>query len=390
MFPSGPLDIPSGRSVKIDDKHWAFVPAPLPPAIGYSGEMVSVLTEAYGEVRYLDGAALQLPNPDLLVTPYMRIESMLSSEIEGTQTSLGNVLVSEVKGIEDDGTGNIRQVLNHMAAMKQGLLRLPNLPVSLRLIRELHDRLLTGVPGAGQRGEFRQSQVHIGSPHLGIDHATDVPPPPNMLPELLDNWEQFVVKRSSDIPVLVQLAMMHYQFEAIHPFADGNGRIGRLLIVFLLCEREVLRQPLLYLSPYFEAHRSEYFERLLAVSREGDWEGWIGFFLRGVAVQARSAAAYCRGLIDMREQLRNDAQEAHQSANLLTLIDRLFENPVFTVPSIAESLQVTPQTGRNLTHMLQEMGIAQEMDGSAWPRVYWAPQLFEVLEKAAQMSGDTT
>jgi len=370
--------------VKIDDTHWAFVPALIPRQLDWSARVLSALSDADREVGRLDGLAQLLPNPDLLTMPYMRLESMASSRLEGTQTALADVLAAEAQGRDDDGTGNVREVLNHTRAMRQGLARLPELPVSLRLVRDLHAVLLEGVRGdETERGHFRRSQVCIAPPHLGIDYASYVPPPANLLPELLDDWERFIADPpAADMPVLIQLAVMHYQFEAIHPFRDGNGRIGRLLVTFLLCQRGILQQPLLYLSAYLEAYRSEYYERLLAVSRDGDWDGWLEFFLHGVRVQAREAARLCREIVGLRERLRQDVQAYSRSANMQVLVDHLFENPIITVPRAARVLEVTPQTARNLVNTLVEMEVVSEITSEGRTRLYSASPLLELIVRA--------
>ncbi len=353
MFPNGRFSKAFGRSIKIDDRHWAFIPAPLPPVIEYSVEVISLLADAHGEVGRLDGIAERLPNPDMLVMPYMRLESLLSSKIEGTQTSLDELLLSEAQEIEDDGSGNIREVLNHMAAMKLGLARLAeDFPVSLRLVRELHRRLLQGVRGHARRGEFRDAQVHIGPQNLGMDYATYVPPPAHVLTQLTDNWERFIVEPPENMHVLVQL------------------------------EREVLRQPLLYLSAYLEAHRAEYYDRLLAVSRDGDWTGWLEFFLRGVAVQAQAATRYCRELVALREDYRVRVQERTRSTNALALLDSLFDNPVITVPRAAKIMGVAYPTARSLVLGLLEMGILSRLELPGRKQFYSARQLLDVLRRA--------
>jgi Fic family protein len=308
--------------------------------------------------------------------PYIRIEAASSSRIEGTQTSLEELLVREAEEATETGD-QAREVVNYVLAMQQGLLRLAELPVSNRLVREAHSTLLTGVRGGrAAPGDFRKVQVYVG-PYT--------PPPPHLVEALMGEWEAFVAQPPTDMPVLVQCAVMHYQFEAIHPFLDGNGRIGRFLITLLLCERKVLAQPLLYLSAYLEAHRSEYYRHLFEVSEEGDWSGWLRFFLNAVLLQAEQAVTCCREIVGLRERLRQDIAKATRSANALSLLDLLFTNPYATVPRTARRLGVTEQTARNLFAVLGDLGIVDETEAtSGHARLYRAKTLVDAIKRAAQ------
>lgn len=365
-----------GQHIGIGDGREAFVPAKLPPRIEYSAELATLLSQANRSIGRLDGIGELVSNTSLLVMPYIHIEAVSSSRIEGTQTSLEELLLSEAEDVaEPEGQG--REVANYVVAMQQGLRRLQELPVCNRLVREAHEALLTGVRGQNATpGEFRKAQVYVG-PYT--------PPPPNYVEALMGEWEQFVAQPPDDMPVLVQCAVMHYQFEAIHPFLDGNGRIGRFLITLLLCERGLLAQPLLYLSAYLEAHRSEYYARLFSVSERGDWEGWLEFFLTGVQLQAEQAVTCCREIVGLRERLRQQVSHATRSANALSLLDLLFMNPYATVPRTARQLGVTDQTARNLFSTMEHLGIVEAIEpieGRA--RLYRAKTLLEAIKRAAE------
>ena len=262
----------------------AFIPAPLPPnrPLAIDGELQGLLSQADRALGRLDGSVLTLPNPDLFVFMYVRKEAVLSSQIEGTQSSLQDLLAAEAQLFEQNLPRDVDEVVNYVRAMNHGLARLPELPVSVRLIREIHAELMQGVRGGRlQPGELRTSQNWIGPAGCTLNTATFVPPPHHVVPEALGDLEKFL-HRDDDLPPLVKIALAHVQFETIHPFLDGNGRVGRLLITFLLTERGVLHKPVLYLSHYFKPHRQEYYEHLQAVRDRGAWEAWLAFFLRGV------------------------------------------------------------------------------------------------------------
>src|SRR5271170_2301786 len=289
----------AGQTVPQATGYLAYVPAPLPPEppLSLDAETIGLLSRADQGLGALSGIATLLPNPDLFVAMYVRKEALWSSQIEGIESTLDEVLrfeegeqPAEGKRLQDTG-----EVVNYVRALNHGIGRLAELPLSLRLIREIHAELMRGARGAGKApGEFRRSQNWIGAQGAGLGNAAFVPPPVADMTNALDNFEKFLHVRSEhpaepQQPVIIECALVHAQFETIHPFLDGNGRLGRLLIALLLHERRVLPQPLLYLSRYFKAHRVEYYERLTAVRQSGDWEGWTKFFLRGVAETAVEA-----------------------------------------------------------------------------------------------------
>jgi Fic family protein len=268
-----------------------YAPDPLLPAIDLDFDIINCLADAECALGELKGVGQRLPNPHLLISPFLRREAVLSSRMEGTTAGLQQLLVFESAPTTDPAQSDVREVANYVSALELGFSLLDKLPISLRLIREVHTQLMEGVRGHEQRpGEFRRIPNLIGHPGATPESACFVPPPAKAMHEALENLKQFVGERRSNLPFLIQLAPVHYQFEAIHPFMDGNGRLGRLLIALQLREREYLSQPLLYLSAYFERHNDAYRDHLLNVSRSGAWNEWIDFFLRGVADQAHHTA----------------------------------------------------------------------------------------------------
>src|SRR5947209_8528158 len=275
---AAPKHQPHGRRIRCPGGYRAYLPDPLPPPIRWSSALASRLSEADRAIGRLSGEGRRLPNPHLLIRPFVRREAVLSSRIEGTQATLGELLAAEAGAAVERSPDDLREVANYVVALEYGVRRLRTLPLSLRLVRELHEKLMRGVRGeAAAPGEFRRTQNWIGRPGATLTEATYVPPPPDRLMDVLAPWETFLHDRS--LPPLVHAALVHAQFEAIHPFLDGNGRVGRLLITLLLAERKILTTPLLYLSAYFEATRREYYARLCAIIEAGAWEEWVNYFL---------------------------------------------------------------------------------------------------------------
>jgi Fic family protein len=368
----------AGRIVRTPEGYDAFVPAPLPPDIDYGKDLVLALSRADAGLSELSVAGEQLPNPHLLIAPYLKQEAVLSSRIEGTRTTLSELLMDEVAAAPAGrDPEDLREVRNYVEAMEHGLARLKDLPLSLRLVRELHERLMQGVRGGHVTpGEFRRSQNWIGPPGSSPATATYVPPPaPEMLQALAD-WELFLHDRSS-LPDLVQCALMHEQFEAIHPFLDGNGRVGRLLITLFLTERGRLTQPLLYLSAYIEAHRSDYYDALLRVRTDGDWRSWLLFFLTGVRETSVRAAGQAREIMRIREQYR---QRVHGKPKALALVDELLRTPYMTVADAQRRLNVSNPTARAAVQVLIHAGLLEEVGDRAWRRLYVARPILEALK----------
>lgn len=369
-----------GRVIKTQKDYWAFVPNPLPPSLSLSWEFVKQISEADRSLGELAGVARTLPNPHLLIGPFIRREAVLSSRIEGTQASLSDLFFFEAAGSSADQTGDIREVANYVKALEYGLTRLKELPVSLRLIREIHERLMRGVRGDHLTpGEFRRSQNWIGPPGCTLMDALFVPPPAEEMKKSLGEFEKFL-HASSSLPPLVRLALVHYQFEVIHPFLDGNGRVGRLLMTFLLCAEDLLPEPLLYLSDFFERHRQDYYRLLLGVSQKGNWMEWITFFLRGVAEQSQDAIKRSKKLLGLWQDCRDRLQSARSSALLLKLVDDLFSYPAVTVGLAAKRLKVTNRSAQLNIEKLVREGILKEATGKRRNRVFIAPSIIKIIE----------
>jgi len=338
-----------------------------------------LLSDADGKLGQLSGAGQLLPNPHLLLGPYMRREAVSSSRIENTQAGMDDLFFFEADSSQPLRAPDVREVANYVRAMEHGLERVKTLPLSCRLVRELHQRLMTGVRGdRATPGQMRRSQNWIGAPGCTLDEAAFVPPPVDEMRDALTAWEKYLHSDAKE-PALIQCALMHYQFEAIHPFLDGNGRVGRLLITFLLCERGRLSQPLLYLSSFFEKHRDEYYRRLLAVSRQGDWRGWIEFFLRGVSIQAREALEDTEAILGLHARFRGMLTGKRISQATVRLVDRLFVNPVVSVKKLADEWNVHHATVQRAVTHLERLGVLREVTGRRRNRLYVASELLDVL-----------
>jgi len=381
MEPSDFTQNKHGRLTRGAHGYWAYVPNPLPPDIDLTMDLVRELSDADRSLSELAGIARTLPNPHLLIGPFVRREAVLSSRIEGTQASLSDLFFFEAAKTKEKDVPDVREVSNYVRALEHGLHRLKSFPMSLRLIREMHEKLMAGVRGQNQTpGEFRRSQNWIGPPGCTLMGATFVPPPPQEMHEALDSFEKYLHAQSG-LPPLIWLALIHYQFEAIHPFLDGNGRIGRLLVTLLLCSGGVLSQPLLYLSAFFERYRDEYYRRLLEVSQHGNWEEWIIYFLRGITSQGRDAIRRSDQLLSLWQRYRNDLQEARASALLLQLIDELFTYPAITNSIAAEKLSVTPRAAQLNIERLQNAKILREATGRRRNRIYVASEIISIIEQ---------
>jgi Fic family protein len=354
----------AGHFVQQPTGYTAFEPVPLPPdpPIQFGGEISRLLSAADLALGRLDGVTQILPNPDLFVAMYVRQEAVLSSQIEGTQASLTDVLQFEAGEHEDGKLRDVQEVVNYVGALNYGLEQTA-LPLCLRLLREIHARLMQGVRGEHlEPGEFRRSQNWIGPAGCTLNTASFVPPPPHQLLQLLGDLERFLY--DDTLPPLVHAALAHAQFETIHPFLDGNGRVGRLLITFLLCQRGVLSRPLLYLSHFLKRHRSEYYELLQNVRTKGAWEDWLAFFLRGVCDVATQAQATARKILDLRTRYHMLLQnEGKAAATLLRALDILFAQPILTPSALETKLGVTYVTANNHVARLVELGVLQETTG---------------------------
>jgi Fic family protein len=335
------------------------------------------LSRADAALSELSGLGRQRLNPHLLIAPYIRKEALLSSRIEGTRATLSDLLMQEADVLSERLPDDVVEVQNYIRALEFGRSRLEELPLSLRLVREIHEKLMHGVRGEhGTPGEFRTSQNWIGPNGCTLNEALYVPPPPGEMMDLLGDWELFLHEREL-MPDLLQCAVMHEQFEAIHPFIDGNGRIGRLLVTLFLVERGRLSQPLLYLSAYIEQHKHEYYDLLQGVRTDGNWRAWFTFFLTGVEQIAQAAVQQSGQLSDLREAFR---QHLHRKAKALELVDHLFVNPYVTVRRAAELLDTTSQTARQAILTLEERKILFEITGRSWGRVYLARPIWDVIQ----------
>lgn len=357
----------AGTYIKQPTGYKAFIPRPLPPdpGVAVNNKMAALLSSADQALGRLDGATDILPNPELFVFMYVRREAVLSSQIEGTQASLIDVLKFETDATDLANPQDVEEVVNYVAAVNQGLKRLSTLPVSLRLIREIHQRLMRGVRGEERGpGEFRGSQNWIGPPGSTLATARFIPPPPHAMMESLHDLERFL-HDEKPMPPLQKIGLVHAQFETIHPFLDGNGRVGRLLITLLLCEKGILRRPLLYLSHYFKQHQAAYYSRLQAVRDQGDWEGWLEFFVRGVQQTSEEATETARRIVRMREEHRQLIQErlGNSAGKGLSLLESLYRRPVISIQHAADATKLAFPNAGALVGRLVKVGLLREMTG---------------------------
>jgi len=374
----------SGTYISQPTGYRAFVPSPLPPdpPIDLGGPLQSLLSKADRALGRLDGSILTLPHPDLFVYMYVRKEAVLSSQIEGTESSLNDVLAAEAEILAPDAPQDVDEVVNYVNALNHGLGRLDTLPVSVRLIREIHERLLAGVRGEHlSPGQVRTTQNWIGPRGCTLRDATFVPPPPHEVPRVLGDLEKFI-HGDTDLPLLIKIGMAHAQFETIHPFLDGNGRVGRLLMTLLLCEREVLLKPVLYLSHYFKQHRQTYYDLLQSVRDRGDWEAWLSFFLEGVYQVSQQATETARLILNLRETHRDLMTDklGRAAGNGHRTLEHLYLHPIVSVKEIQTLIGTTYPAANDLVSRLTEHGILEEFTGQKRNRrfIYRAyTQLFQ-------------
>ncbi len=375
---------PSGKLVRCATGYSAFVPNPLHPTIAWTPRLVGILSDADRLIGRLAGEGARLPNPHVLIRPFVRREAVLSSRIEGTQATLGELLAAEAGAAVERSPEDLREVGNYVRALEFGIRRLDTLPLSLRLVRELHETLMKGVRGGhATPGEFRRSQNWIGPPGCTLANATYVPPPPDELMNCLSAWEKSL--HNTETPPLVLAALMHAQFEAIHPFLDGNGRVGRLLIALLLIERRVLPAPLLYLSAFFEATRREYYDRLLAVTQSSEWEEWLEYFLNGVARQSEDAVSRAARINDLLARWRK-AIAPRATPNALLLLDMVAENPFVTIKGVAKRLKVAFTTAQRAIDRLRRAKILDLTTDSRRDRIFCAREILSILEEPARLT----
>ena len=372
----------AGQCIRTISRHpyWAYVPNPLPPKIEVDWELANLVSKAGIKLGELSGAGQLLPNPHLLISPLLiRRESVTSSRIENTQSGLDDLFLFEADETEPPLVSDVRAIINYVRAMEYGIKRLEDLPVSSRLICEIHEILMEGVRGKGATpGLIRTSQNWIGSPGCDLTDATYVPPPEQEMKQCFSDLEKYIHSDPQE-PALIQCALVHYQFEAIHPFLDGNGRIGRLLITFMLLEKNLLSQPLLYLSDFFERHRDEYYRLLLNVSQKGDWKAWFTFFLNGVRQQSEDALSTIQKLLDLQSEYRalGTGRKVPKSVN--RLIDYLFASPIISISALSKAWKMPFPTVQRGVDYLIEKDILREVTGGKRNRLFTAHEIFDTI-----------
>jgi Fic family protein len=370
----------SGKCIKTTGGYCAFIPNPLPPPLKYDKKLIHLLSDADRQIGELAGTGRLLPNPYFLIRPYIRQEAVSSSRIEGTQTSLSDLFYFEASEQKRPRASDVLEVNNYVRAMEHGLERVKTLPVSVRLIREIHNILMEGVRGENRTpGGLRTSQNWIGPPGCTLNDATYVPPPAEEMKRALSDLEKYIHSNPEE-PPLVQCALIHYQFEAIHPFLDGNGRIGRLLINFFLWERGYLPQPLLYLSSFFEKYRNEYYSLLLAVSQKTDWRAWLDFFLRGIVVQAQDAISKAKKILELYGEYQRILSSSKKIPETSPrLIEEVFSNPVISISGMSKKWKVPYNSIKTGVERLVKIGILREETSRRRNKLFVAPRLMAIL-----------
>jgi Fic family protein len=371
-----------GKSIS-QGSYSAFAPAPLPPELDWTPRLIGALSDADRLVGRLAGEGGRLSNPHILIRPFVRREAVLSSKIEGTQATLGELLAAEAGAMVDRSPDDLREVGNYVVALEHGISRLKKLPLCVRLTRELHEKLMTGVRDQQSApGQFRKIQNWIGKPGSTIATASYIPPLPGEVESCLAAWEKFL--HESKLPPLVTIALAHYQFEAIHPFLDGNGRVGRLLITLFLIERQILPAPLLYLSAFFEAARRDYYEGLRGVSERGAWNDWLEYFLVGVARMSEDALSRAMRINQLLAQWQKKVS-GESSNNPLRVVELLGANPFITTKGVVDKLAVAFTTAQRAIERLERAGIVKRVGDAKRDRVYCADALLNILEEAAHL-----
>lgn len=370
----------AGRLVPTTSGCMAFVPAPLPPPSLDLESLVPVIARATQALGELSGVGRTLQNPYLLIRPFMRKEAVASSKIEGTVTNLSELFVFEANEQTSQTPSDAREVFNYVRALEGALAQLADLPISTRLLRDAHKRLLTGV--ASHRGssivpgEFRHDQNWIGA--RLIQNARFVPPPHLQAIEAMSDLEKYINDDSSSLPLVIKMALVHYQFETIHPFPDGNGRVGRLLMPLMLCASKQISQPLLYLSSFLERNYDTYIDHMLKVSTNGKWEAWIEFFLTGIESMSKDAITKAQSLQDLENRYLGMIQQARSSALLAKIIGFLFENPALTIPSLSHRLSISYNASKNNVARLAEHGILRDSN-IGHPKVWFAEEIIDII-----------
>jgi Fic family protein len=376
------IDPTTGRLVPTTSGSMAFIPSPLPPPSIDLESLVPIIARATRSLGELSGIGRTLTNPYLLIRPFLRKEATASSKIEGTVTTLSELFLFEADEQTTHAPSDVREVFNYVRALEGSLRKLDELPISRRLIQEAHKTLMTGVAShRGARivpGEFRGDQNWIGA--RTIENARFVPPPAHEVTEAISQLEKYIHIQGDQTPTVIKMALVHYQFETIHPFPDGNGRVGRMLMPLMLCESKELSQPLLYLSAFLEKNYDTYIDRMFAVSTRGEWEAWIAFFLTGLAETCDDAILKAKSLQDMQSEYHERLQRARSSALLAKIIGLLFESPAMTIPSISRALDVSYNSAKKHIAKLESIGILTD-SGFGRPRVWVARDIIDLVNK---------
>ncbi len=372
---------PPGVWIKTLSGYRAYQPNPLPPEFSWTPALVRALSQADHTLGQLAGEGRRLPNPHVLIRPFIRREAVYSSMIEGTQSTLGELLAAEAGAAVERSPEDLREVGNYVVALEFGLHRLQTLPLSLRLVREIHEKLMTGVRGDhATPGQFRTSQNWIGPPGSTIMNASYVPPPADSLLDHMGRWERFM-RNESHAP-LAHVALLHYQFEAIHPFLDGNGRVGRLLTTLYLCARGLMDAPLLCLSAFFEATRRDYYDRLRGVTEHGDWEGWLEYFFNGVARQSEDALSRAQRINHLLTDWHKTVARAGSTVPG-QIVGLLGSNPYLTVRGAQKKLSVAYNTVARAILVLEKHKIVELVGEKKRDRVFCARTLLDILQEPA-------
>jgi len=374
----------AGINVNQPNQYKAFVPKPLPPKpqLSFDRETIDILSKADTAIGRLSGISEALPNPNLFVAMYVRKEAVLSSQIEGTEASLEDVLEYESENKPKTLPNDVAEVVNYVKAMNYGLKRIEDLPLSLRLIKEIHAELMHDVRGGDKApGDFRKTQNWVGPKGCTLSNARFVPPPPYEMTQALGDLEKYMHSHLS-YPLLVECGLMHYQFETIHPFLDGNGRVGRLLIAFFLCHKKILKKPLLYLSHYFKQNRLEYYDRLMAVREKGDFESWIKFFLRGVASVAKEACRASAKIIDLKDKDKKKVIEIYkESSKAAIFYEKLFDRPIVSIKDIAKIMNMTFPTASDVCIKLTKINVLSEITGKERNKLFAYKKYLDILKQ---------
>jgi Fic family protein len=373
-----------GITVRQKGGYQAYIPKPLPPKppVHFDDELHQLLSEADRALARLDGMTTVLPNADLFVAMYVKKEALLSSQIEGTQASLQGILQFEADMVPTDDINEVKEVINYIRAMDDGLARTSRELFSLEILQEIHRTLLKGTRGGKKEpGKIRTVQNWIGPRGSNLYSATFIPPPPEKVPELLEELKSFIIA-DDRIPPLIKIGLVHAQFETIHPFIDGNGRMGRLFVTFYLCQKGILARPLLYLSIYLKAHREEYYSLLQEIRFEGDWESWLKFFLRGIIEVSHEALANAREIISLKEKLLDTLIRNNVGGlSAVRLLDVLFAKPVVTVADISSALVISHQPAYDLVNQFETLGILREITGKKRYKKYLFVDYVLIIER---------